>query len=338
LYRRRLGPKGIWFGVLALLTIALYVGVGCMLSNDKKYFFDQNTCRFAAKSQEAVQEVAKSLERPLSVILQITRRCQLSCIFCSETEHIADITVSQTNEVCTNLTKVPRVFLSGGEPLLHPNFREIVTLFADKYITGLATNAWGISDYLDTLKQKISFLNIGLDGPRGISEKVRGGNYDKTIRGIVSAYIKGIPISITCVLLRSTLESLLFACQIGEAYGARKIKLVHPVRKGNALTLSESEYVSEEACLGYLDKIKILKKKYSWRAKIIYTPWNSNTEGYSLLMYPNGETYAWPVFDRSDKVLRLGNLFKQPVEEIWKVYPYKENHVKKYLGDSIIEI
>lgn len=36
-----------------------------------------------------------------------------------------------------------------------------------------------------------------------------------------------------------------------------------------------------------------------------------------------------------DKVAYLGDLQKEPITEIWKCYPFKLNHLRKYLGKSI---
>jgi hypothetical protein len=61
-------------------------------------------------------------------------------------------------------------------------------------------------------------------------------------------------------------------------------------------------------------------------------------EGYSLLVYPNGETYAWPVYDADDKVMLLGNLKEETIQYIWRKYPFKKNHITKYLGKSIMAV
>ena len=44
---------------------------------------------------------------------------------------------------------------------------------------------------------------------------------------------------------------------------------------------------------------------------------------------------AWPVYDRPDLFLPLGNLLEEPITAIWDRYPYKANHYAKYLGASI---
>ncbi|MGH4009300.1 MAG: radical SAM protein, partial [Pseudonocardiaceae bacterium] len=69
---------------------------------------------------------AEIIDRPLSVIYQVTRRCNFDCDFCSETMQTKDPTLDQITSIQRNLAGVPRVFLSGGEPLLRRDFVEIV--------------------------------------------------------------------------------------------------------------------------------------------------------------------------------------------------------------------
>jgi hypothetical protein len=62
---------------------------------------------------------------PLSVIVQVTKRCDFGCVFCSETLQMADPTLEQLDVIRANLAGVARVFLSGGEPLLRRDITEI---------------------------------------------------------------------------------------------------------------------------------------------------------------------------------------------------------------------
>jgi hypothetical protein len=54
-----------------------------------------------------------------------------------------------------------------------------------------------------------------------------------------------------------------------------------------------------------------------------------------IVVEPDGNAQAWPVYDQPDLFLRLGNLLEEPVTAIWARYPYKASHYAKYLGRSI---
>ena len=100
---------------------------------------------------ENLDEMVDSLTRPLSVILQITRNCHFNCEFCSEKDSIPDPPLEDFQLYSRHLSDVPRVFLSGGEPLTRPDFKEIVNIFKDGHILGLPTNAVATENNLETI-------------------------------------------------------------------------------------------------------------------------------------------------------------------------------------------
>ncbi len=221
--------------------------------------------------------------------------------------------------------------------MLRKDIFEVLDLFREKFVVGLPTNATMHSRITPALKERISFANIGLDGPRNITSRIRG-NYDRIMQGIRKFKALDIPISLSCVVLRSTADAMPFVCQIADVLEANKVKFILPVPKGNALNLSDDEYLTPEEAQQLFLETSELKRKYGWKTKLTMTTWTPEVEGYSILVYPNGETYAWPVYDQPDKVFHLGNLIAEPIETIWErvPYKYKVNHLRKYLGESIL--
>ena len=307
-----------------------------MSSDDREkreIFFNRDFYRFEVKKLEVFPE-----RLPLSVILQVTRRCNFSCIFCSEIEKMADPTFSDIEKMRDNLIGVPRVYISGGEPLLRKDLPQILDLFYGKFIVGLPTNAVTLTpELMRALKEKVDFVNIGLDGPRNITSRIRG-DYDEIIKGVFLFKEYRIPLSLSCVVLRSTQCAVLFTCQIADLVGAIKLKIILPIPKGNALNLLDEEYLSTEEAEILFNKIKDAKATYGWKPKVTLTTWKPEVEGYSLLVYPDGKTYAWPVYGQKDKILLLGNLIEENIRDIWARSPYQQNHYNKYLGKSIFVI
>ncbi|MCG2697742.1 radical SAM protein [Candidatus Parcubacteria bacterium] len=301
------------------------------MKTKEEIFFNQNSCRFEIRQGSFIKN-----ELPLSIILQVTRHCNFSCIFCSETEKMPDPSLSKLHKMRDNLLGVSRVYISGGEPLLRKDLLQVLELFYSDFVVGLPTNATTVTaDIAKDLKNRLDFVNIGLDGPRNITTTIRG-DYDKIMKGIYHLKYCDIPIALSCVILNSTKDSVLFTCQIADVLDAVKLKLIIPIPKGNALGLSENEYLNTEDANNLFADIKKAKKIYGWTPKITLTTWGAEVEGYSLLVYPNGNTYAWPVYNQIDKVLLLGNLADENIKDIWAKNPYKQNHYNKYLGKSIL--
>lgn len=281
-----------------------------------------------------VNELFTILNRPLSVILQITRNCHFNCEFCSEKDQMPDPSIDELEIYEKNLKSVPRIFLSGGEPLTRNDFKEIVDIFSERHILGLPTNAVASKKNLEVIKKNKISVNVGLDGPRAITSRVRG-DYDFIMEGLKGFIKNDIPFSLTAVVLRSTLDSILYTCQMADALGAKKMKFVLPIPKGNALKMDRSEYITEAEAMSVCDKINEAKIKFGWKTVYTFSIWNEKTDGYSILVYPNGKTYAWPALEYEDKVLLLGDIHNDTIEEIWERYPFKYNHINKYLGNGV---
>jgi len=187
-------------------------------------YFNKNSCRFEVGEGKVV-----SSELPLSVIIQVTLRCNFACVFCSEIVEITDSSLEQLERMRNNLLGVPRVYLSGGEPLLRKDLPEILDLFYGNFIVGLPTNAVIYTPKLmEILKERVDFVNIGLDGPRNVTSRIRG-DYDKIIKGVHAFKSYRMPISLSCVMLSSTKDTVLFTCQIADLLEAKKLKLILPV-------------------------------------------------------------------------------------------------------------
>lgn len=288
---------------------------------------------FTLTADGEVTQIAESASAPLSVIVQVTKRCDFDCTFCSETLQMKDPTLAQLATMAANLAGVQRVFLSGGEPLLRRDLVDVVAAF-EGFIIGLPTNATRGMDVAPKLTGAIEFANIGFDGPREIFRRVRG-DYDKVLSGVYAFRDAGIPISFSAVVLRSTLHGLPYLVQIADVVGAGKVKLILPLRKGNALNLAEHEFIAVEEARSHFDRLAELRTIHDWAPAIRMTPWTEATEGHMIVIEPNGDAQAWPVYNEPDLWLRLGNILEEPISEIWQRYPYKVNHYAKYLGASI---
>lgn len=278
--------------------------------------------------------VAEQATVPLSVILQVTKRCNFDCSFCSEVLQLPDPTLAEMASMRDNLRGVSRVFLSGGEPLMRRDFPQVVDLFADDFIIGVPTNATRGMQHAEALAGKVVFVNVGLEGPRTTTNRVRG-DYDQVMAGIRAFQAVGLPLSLSAVVYRSTLAALPFTVQIADVLDAGKVKLILPLRKGNALDLPEEEFISLPEAQETFGRLQELRAVHGWRPALRMTAWTPDTEGHMIVIEPTGQAQAWPVYNAPDLWEPLGNVRLEPIEAIWERYRFKENHFRKYLGSSI---
>lgn len=289
---------------------------------------------FRLTGETSLNELASQVTAPLSIILQITKRCDFDCNFCSETLQLPDPTLDQLDTIRDHLAGVGRVFLSGGEPLLRRDFGEIVDMYAPDFVLGIPTNATRGQQWAQHMAGKIAYVNVGLDGPRAITARLRG-DWDKIMTGIRAFQRHDLPLSLSCVALRSGLHGLPYLYQVADTIDAGKLKLIMPLRKGNALKLQDSEFITESEAKAKFDELTGQAAVFGWRPALRMTTWNPDTEGHMICIEPTGMASAWPVYDAKNLFEPLGNVLDEPITEIWQRYRFKHNHLAKYLGTSI---
>jgi hypothetical protein len=145
----------------------------------------------------------------------------------------------------------------------------------------------------------------------------------------------GLPLSLSAVAYRSSLHALPFTTRSPTSIGAGKLKLILPLRKGNALDLEEHDFISLEEAAHTFDRLTEARAMHDWRPALRTTCWTAETEGHMIPVEVTGKASAWPVYDAPDLLEPLGDLLSEPITEIWKRYRFKRNHFAKYLGASI---
>lgn len=139
-------------------------------------------------------------------LLKITDRCDLRCSHCfvSADTNGLDMTAGQIRSSIDRLraARVSHITLTGGEPLIHPELNEILSLLVDAgFDVTVCTNAVDLSEETLSLAAslgRVSF-NVSLDGARSTSHgKFRGRpeSFAKTVTNIrrlaAAGVLKGI--------------------------------------------------------------------------------------------------------------------------------------------------
>ena len=125
----------------------------------------------------------------------ITHLCNLRCVHCYQEEYQCHMTKENFYTIVDKLelflqdkNVMPQINLTGGEPLLHPDFFEFASVIRQRKIKlGILTNGTLIDD---AMAKKISelkpvFVQISLDGIEKTHDLIRGpGNFQKALKGI----------------------------------------------------------------------------------------------------------------------------------------------------------
>jgi len=149
------------------------------------------------------------------------------------------------------------VKLTGGEPTLHPQFRELVALISKESLRiNIETNGTLVDNALaGFLKQRsISFVSVSVDGATAeIHEYLRGvtGSYERALAGIEALVNVGFPVQLICTLHRGNVSQMAEVVALAEKLGCGSVKFNHVQRVGRG------EQFAEEQGLGVPEIIQL---------------------------------------------------------------------------------
>jgi len=145
---------------------------------------------------------------PLVLMLEPLFRCNLACAGCGKIQYPAHILKKQlTPEQCFKAVDecgAPMVSIPGGEPLLHPQIKEIVEgLVARRKYIYLCTNALLLKEKIDLFTpSKYLTFSVHMDGQRDHHDFAvcREGTFDTAIDGIREAVKRGFRVTTNTTL------------------------------------------------------------------------------------------------------------------------------------------
>jgi len=198
-----------------------------------------------------------------SLYLYIAGSCNLACRHCwIEPELIEagapgkflDFDLLKKAVIEAKPLGLQSVKLTGGEPMLHPRFREIVD-FLDMEGLPITMETNGtlvdgdIARFLKT-KPRFSFISVSLDGATSSThEALRGiaGSFDRTVIGIRELAAAGFRPQLICTLHRGNVNEIDAIIDLAERLGCGSVKFNHIQNLGRGklvqVTLSVKELI-----------------------------------------------------------------------------------------------
>lgn len=170
------------------------------------------------------------LRAPICLTWQITEQCNLHCVHCladsSEVKQ-EELTVNQIKSFLDDLAamKVFYINVGGGEPLLHPNFFELVDYAEAKGIyIQFSTNGTLINeDVAQRIAERGLRVQVSLDGWNpATNDPIRGnGTFKKAVRAVKLLREKDVTVSVNCVVTKTTFGGLNEIYNLVTSMGAR---------------------------------------------------------------------------------------------------------------------
>ncbi|MGH8140834.1 MAG: radical SAM/SPASM domain-containing protein [Steroidobacteraceae bacterium] len=182
-------------------------------------------------SAQALQSGPRLQRLPL-VTLYLTERCNSRCVTCDYWRHgRADLNLESVAKLLPDLTRMQTrvALISGGEPLLNPEWAPIAQLLRDGGLRlWLLTSGLALAKHASRASQLFEAITVSLDGTdRSTYAAIRGLNaFDKVCAGIRAAAGRGVPVSVRVTVQRANYRQLPQFIELARRLGAHQVSFV----------------------------------------------------------------------------------------------------------------
>ena len=216
---------------------------------------------------------------PRRLSVELANICNLHCSYCfrsdenlysSHAEFFPLDLLRRVIDEAQAAANVARINFTGGEPTLHPQFAETLSLIGDAGLTvSFVTNGWHFERVWPALQANraaVSHVAFSLDGvTREDHDRWRGnGSFDRLVRAFTRCYMSNLPFGIKIVIRRDLMDQLEQIAIFAARMGAASLHFVHvmptsdAVADDSALSLDEQRTAEQEiAILARIFKMNI---------------------------------------------------------------------------------
>lgn len=229
--------------------------------------------------------------------LQITGRCNYNCKHCFNAKDNAPLQSELSlEEVCQLLDECDRCGVSsftitGGEPLAHPHYKEIIEEIykREMFVFDLNTNGYFITQEMLDWMKSINYyplIKISFDG-LGVHNWMRGyyKAEEKTLTAIKLCIDNGFKVKIQMNINKKNQDVMISSCELLDKMGVKEIRLINTTpaprweQNGKQYTYTIEEYFDVA--------LDFLKEYYQKERSAMITFWQicaveSQTKYYTL--------------------------------------------------------
>lgn len=183
----------------------------------------------------------------------ITHRCNLHCAHCYQDDCADQMSDSSLLQVLDKYVRFlnnngyeGKIYLTGGEPLLHASFFKLLEEIKHRNIPFcILTNGTRIRQTTAHRLAQLQplFVQISLDGTEKIHDKIRGDfSFQNALRGINELVDVDIPVAVSFTAQKTNIRCFSKLAKICAKHGVRKLWWDRVVTSDEKLALSTKEF------------------------------------------------------------------------------------------------
>lgn len=225
---------------------------------------------------------------PQRLSVELANICNLHCSYCFRAEenlynpHAEFFPLDLLRRVVDEaraVAKIAKINFTGGEPTLHPHFKETLETVAAAGLTAsFVTNGWHFERIWPALlanRESLSHVAFSLDGiTRETHDRWRGkGSFDRLIRAFSRCYMAKLPFAIKMAIRRDLVDQLEQIAIFAARLGAAALNFVH--------VMPTSAEVADDSALG-LEERRVAEQEIALLARIFRMPIGIDVGYYNL--------------------------------------------------------
>ncbi len=283
----------------------------------------------------------KDCKIPLMLTISLTNKCNLQCIHCFKScsinnkDSIEHETLMKTLKYLKG--KSIGVQLTGGEPMVHEDFFDILRFSIENFDTTITTTGTLINSSNVNEFKRIKNIQLSLyshmESKHDLVTTIPG-SFKKTVNAINVLSKARIPVTIATILTKENINQMEDIIEFSYKNGASGIRFGSFVPCGRGVSLRDSWVLPEGDKDNIKDELKRLSQKY--KEKIGIQTWEDEEKDKELdpkykALGCGAGLFTWAISERgiikpceflADNACVIGDINKQTIEQIVKDYNF----------------
>jgi len=293
---------------------------------------------------------SEDLGAPLYVAWQITNECNLACLHCIEESGPGkafpdELDRTQVFSVLQQMMDldVPYLSFSGGEPMLHPLFFDMVEYICQRDgQLKIETNGHYLSpENCARMKELgVKAVQVSLDGASSATfNRIRvRGEFDRVIEGVRNLQRADVPIEINFSPTHFNVDEISTAVDLAYELGAYSFYTGRTMYTGNAVKTWKRLAASEAQYQIFFDALRAKTEEYRGRMRVYFHESGLLEELRYRLQHPAALLIVLP--NGLVKLINAlpficGDLRRQSLREIWAHFQraWQDPRVAQFVDD-----